>query len=123
MAEEKELRRDRIKKFSFWRRHIESCEMSTLPASRYCRINGLSISNFRYWKRQVETIYPRRKEVEPSSLFVEVETKAYVTYEVGEPKRIIRIETPGGFIVGIETTCISSDLASILKMMRIASCS
>jgi hypothetical protein len=40
-------------KKEFWKHHIESCSQSGLSQNRYCKENGLALSTFSYWKRQL----------------------------------------------------------------------
>lgn len=40
-------------KKELWHHHIESCSQSGLSQERYCKENGLALSTFGYWKRQL----------------------------------------------------------------------
>jgi hypothetical protein len=46
-----ELTEDLDKK-QYWREHVASWRASNLSQSEYCRINGLRIYSFNYWRRK-----------------------------------------------------------------------
>lgn len=48
-------------KKEFWHHHIENCSSSGLSQNRYCKENGLALSTFGYWKRQLA----KRKNIKP----------------------------------------------------------
>ena len=41
-------------KQTFWRQHIEDCRRSHLAQNEYCRLHGLALSTFCYWKRKLD---------------------------------------------------------------------
>lgn len=41
-------------KAKFWKRHIESCNRSSLTQAQYCKENSLALATFCYWKKRLK---------------------------------------------------------------------
>lgn len=114
MAETNKQRSVRTEKLDYWRGHIEQWTTSNLPASRYCREQGLVLCQFKYWQERVRVI-------KQTSLFVEVETTQYQDC-IPETERKITLATAKGSSITIHTKQFESDLSSLMRVLSSHSC-
>lgn len=115
MAETNKQRFDRSQKLIYWQAHIEQYTRSRLSVSQYCREQGLSLCQFKYWQERVT--------MAQTPLFLEVETTKYQAYtQETQSERKITVETPKGMNVTIQTNQFESDFMTLMRVMSTCSC-
>lgn len=113
---------EQAKKRVYWRGQLESWQNSGKSASSYCRSEGISVDNFKYWQYQ---LLPHTKISRIGSEFIEV--------SVSEPqtsRNILQssssdgvvIETPGGYKIRLSGTVNGPELSLILHAIRQIPC-
>jgi len=119
MKRQERNKQERIKKLTFWEPHVRAWEKSQLGAAAYCRGNNINVSTFTYWryviagKAQSKDLTCLAQSVS-SSLFLEVKT---VELESATQFRTsLKIETPRGIKIFLESQNLEHDLATILKV-------
>lgn len=118
MIKEERYQREREKKLAFWEPHLRSWKESLLSVKQYCKENNLNASTFTYW-RYIVLGKPQSKAlslVKPTitPLFLEVKTQEEATTTL--PKTSLRIETPRGIKIVMESESLERDLAIILRL-------
>ena len=69
----------RNEKVTYWSGHLSKAAESRLGATKYCRLNGLSLATFNYWKNRLGQSGPRALKISP----------AFVTLEVEKPEKTL----------------------------------
>lgn len=119
MTREEREQRERVKKLAFWEPHLRSWQESMLSATQYCKENNLNASTFTYWryivlgKPQSKALSLAKPSITP--MFLEVKTPEESTSPT-LPKTSLRIETPRGIKIVIESERLERDLAIILRL-------
>lgn len=115
MAETNKQRFDRNQKIIYWQAHIEQWATSKLSVSQYCREQGLSLCQFKYWQERVTMVQ--------TPLFLEIETTKYQAYtQETHPERTITLKTPTGMDISIQTNQFESDFMILMRVMSTCSC-
>lgn len=109
--------KERIKKLAFWEPHVRCWQESKTSVKQYCKENNLNRSTFTYWQ-YIVLGKPKSIEVslpQPSimPLFLEVKTGEKSSIE---PPTLLRIETPKGIKVFLESSNLEKDLETILRL-------
>lgn len=63
----------RTEKATYWRSHLSKSRESSLGATKYCRLNGLNLATFNYWKNKRVHEGPGPLKVSPAFVTLEVE--------------------------------------------------
>ncbi len=113
---------EQAKKRAYWREHLEVWQSSGESASSYCRSQGISVDNFKYWQYQ---LFPHTKISKVRSEFMEVcisESQTSRKIIQGSVSDGVVIETPGGYKIKLSGTVHSSELLLILHAIRQIPC-
>jgi hypothetical protein len=106
------------KKRGYWQGHLECWQSSGKTATDYCREQGLSIDNFKYWQYQM---LPETRGTRGRKEFVEVGITEHTQHAVikttmeGAP---ILVETPSGYKIHLPRDLSQAELSILFSCLR-----
>lgn len=112
---------EQARKRTYWQGHLAGWQNSGISASGYCRSQGISIDNFKYWQYQ---LLPHTKISKIRSEFIEVsvsEGQAGHNLIQNSNATEVVIETPEGYKIRLSGS-LGSELLLILRTIRQISC-
>jgi hypothetical protein len=118
MIKAERYQRDRVKKLAFWEPHLRFWQGSGSSVKQYCKENNLNASTFTYWryivlgKPQSKALSLSKPSITP--LFLEVKTQREASPT--RPQTSLRIETPRGIKIVMESENLERDLAILHRL-------
>lgn len=108
---------EQAKKRAYWQGHLAGWQTSGISASGYCRSQGISIDNFKYWQYQ---LLPHTKISKIRSEFIEVSVSERQTghnlIQNSNATEVV-IESPEGYKIRLSGS-LGSELLLILRTIR-----
>lgn len=93
---------------SFWEKHIQCWQKSSLTQVDYCRQNNLKIKSFRYWKR-------RLNELAEEIRFVPVRLDLPDAEKPGTP---LKVAVNGRYCIEVPDGFSSATLKQVLNVLE-----
>jgi hypothetical protein len=91
----------------FWRQHVEGWQQSGLNQVAYCRRHDLKVQLFYRWRQRIMTAAPRPVSFLPVT----------IASAPRQPPAAIRIHTPNGFTVEIDSREGGVELGQLIGMV------
>ncbi len=91
----------------FWQQHVEGWQQSGLSQIAYCRSHDLKVQQFYRWRRRIMAAAPRPVSFLPVTLAAPTR----------QPPASIRIHTPNGFTIEIDSQGGDVELGQLIGMV------
>lgn len=98
---------DSQQKRRFWQSHVEQWRQSGLRQSAYCRRHDLSAHRFYHWRRRILGADKSAVSFLPVAL----------SASLRQHRPTVRIHTPNGFTIEVETQGASSEIRQLVAMV------
>jgi len=99
---------DPRQKRRFWAAHIEQWRQGDLSQSAYCRKNNLDRHRFFYWRQRI---------FRPQEAVSFIPVKLPEVHASAMAATAVRVHTPNGFIIELETRQGSDDLEHLVAVV------
>lgn len=96
------------KKLSYWQQHFSRRQSSGLSQRAYCAREGLALSTFDYWRRQILLNAGKRSSAAPLTL---------VPVQIARQPDHTTLRSPGGWELILPCSVALADLADLLKQL------
>jgi|WetSurMetagenome_2_1015567.scaffolds.fasta_scaffold100648_1 hypothetical protein len=94
-----------------WKNHMEAWDVSGITQVEYCRLHGLSVHQFTYWKSHF-----KRNNGTTSLIPVQINPKLFQSEPAG--KAILRLNIENGLQIEIDNDFDPSLLSEVIRTVR-----